>query len=201
MIRHGFIVTACVSLAACSGAQRTAQRDLAAADSALANVPTEAENVSPEELAAIREAARVGRESFEMKEYDAASTGLREVPGLVKALVDSLPARRAVLTAEMDTLSVVMPRNLEAVKRELDKIARTRRRPPGLDQQELEQARETYAAAGPEWQAIRAEFSAGKLAQAMDRAHNLKARVSQAMLSLGLVADERAWSNVTLPPE
>ena len=201
MTRYLRLVSVCAALAACSSAERTAQKDLAAADSALASIPAEAENVSPEQVAAIREAFRVGRQSFEMEEYQAASTGLREVPGLVQTLIDSLPGRRAMLTAEMDTLSIAMPRNLEAVKRELDRIARTGRRPPGLDPQELQQVRETYAAAGPEWQAIRAEFAAGKLAQAMNRAHDLKARVSQAMLFLGLVADERAWSNVTLPPK
>jgi len=186
---------------ACSNPRRVAETALAAADSALASVPAEARDLMPDQVASLTEAVNVGRQSVEMGEYEAATTSLGGIPDQVKVLQDSIPARKAALAAEMDTLSVAMPRNLAAVKAELDKIARTGRRPQNLDREQLQEAQEAYAAAGPEWGDIKASFEAGKLADAMGRAHDLKARVSRAMLSLGLVADERAWSNVTLPPK
>lgn len=187
-------------LIACTGARRAAETALAEADSAIASLPAEAQNVSPEQVATLTEAVKVGRQSIETGDYEAASTSLHGLVDQVKALVDSLPGRKAALAAEMDTLSVAMPRNLEGIKTELDKIARTRRVPVGLDQQQLQEAKDTYASSGQQWADIKAAFDEGKLAQAMNRAHDLKARVSRVMLSLGMVADERAWSNVTLPP-
>jgi hypothetical protein len=42
-------------------------------------------------------------------------------------------------------------------------------------------------------------YQAGELANALSRAQALKSRVSRSLMALGLVSDERAWSNVTLP--
>ncbi len=187
------------ALAACTGARRAAESALAAADSAIAALPAEAQNISPEQVKTLNEAVKVGRQAIEAGDYEAASTSLYGLAEQAQALVDSLPSRRAALTAEMDTLAIAMPRNLEGIKVELDKIARTRRLPAGLDQQQLQEAKDTHATAGPLWADITQAFASGKLADAMDRAHDLKARVSRVMLSLGMVADERAWSNVTLP--
>ena len=181
----------------CSGEQRQAASALAAADSALASLSAEARGVFPEPLAAVTEAVAAARQSIEAGDYQAGRAGLSGIPERLKALADSAPARQAAMAAEMDTLSVAMPRNLEVIKAALDRTAR--RRPTGLYARQLEESRATYAAAGGEWTAIKADFDAGKSAEAIGRAHDLKARVSLLMLALGLVADERAWSNVTLP--
>jgi len=114
---------------------------------------------------------------------------------------DSLPARKAALQAEMDTLTVVVPRNLEAIHGELARIARTGKRPPALDKRGLEDVRQMTDSSDAIWKDVKAEFQQGKLADAMAKAHDLKARVSRVLLQLGLVADDRAWSNVTLPPK
>ncbi|HLG05115.1 MAG TPA: hypothetical protein VI383_03115 [Gemmatimonadales bacterium] len=181
----------------CSGEQRQATGALAAADSALASLSDEVRGVMPEQVAAVTEAVGMARQSIEAGDYKGGLASLGGIADRVQALADSAPARRAALAAEMNTLSVAMPRNLEVIKAALDRTAR--RRPTGLHAQQLEEARATYAAAGGEWTAIRADFDAGKPAEAINRAHDLKARVSLVMLALGLVADERAWSNVTLP--
>lgn len=196
------LIPLCLLLgAACSSERGTAAKDLAAADSAIASIPAEAGDVVPDQIATLTESVKVGRQAFETGDYEAASTGLGGIPDQVKLLVDSLPARKAELTAVMDTLSIAFPRNLAAIQTELRKISRTGRRPQGLSREQEAEARKTAETAGAEWNEIKASFDGGKLAEAMGRAQNLKARVSQAMLAVGLVADERAWSNVTLPPK
>jgi hypothetical protein len=116
-------------------------------------------------------------------------------------LTDSLPARKAALMAEMDTLSIVVPRNLEAIHTELTKIARTGKRAASLDKRTFTEVRQMTDSSEMLWNEVKSEYQQGKLAEAMTKAQDLKARVSRVLLQLGLVADERAWSNVTLPPK
>jgi hypothetical protein len=186
---------------ACASAKGRAESEVAAAERALAALPADAVKVVPERITPLTEAVNQGRNQLTKGDYAAASTSVREVPAQAKLVADSLPARKAALTAEMDTLAVALPRNLAAIKAKLDSIARSKRLPRGLDEQELQEAKDTYAAASAEWPEVVNSFQSGELASAMVRAHNLKARVSHSLLALGLVADERAWSNVTLPPQ
>ncbi len=195
-----FLVTA-FGLAGCSSAERTAQRDLEAAQAALAALPAEARDIVPDQLAALDEAIKVGKQAVETGDFEAASTTLRAIPDQVRTLSDSLPVRKAALQAEMDTLTIVVPRNLEAIRGELTRIARTGKRPPALDQRGLAEVRRMTDSSEMLWKEVKSEYQQGKLADAMAKAHDLKARVSRVLLQLGLVADERAWSNVTLPPK
>jgi len=75
-----------------------------------------------------------------------------------------------------------------------------KRLPRGLDEQELQEAKDSYAAVSAEWTEVMTSYQAGELAAAIGRALSLKNRVSHSLMALGLVSDERAWSNVTLPP-
>lgn len=186
---------------ACASAKGRAESEVAAAERALAALPADAAKVVPERITPLTDAVNQGRDQLTKGDYAAASTSVREVPAQAKQVADSLPARKTALTAEMDTLAVALPRNLAAIKAKLDSIAQSKRLPRGLDEQELQEAKDTYAAASAEWPEVMSSFQSGDLASAIGRAHNLKARVSHSLLALGLVADERAWSNVTLPPQ
>lgn len=192
--------TLALLLAACAGAKGRAQADVAAADRALAALPPEAAKVVPDQFGPLTDAVNQGKDQLSKGDYAAASAAVREVPDKARLLTDSLPAHKVALSAAMDTLSVAMPRNLAAIKAKLDSIAKVKRLPRGLDEQELQAAKDTYAAATAEWAEVMKAYQAGDLADAMSRAQNLKNRVSHSLMALGLVSDERAWSNVTLPP-
>lgn len=195
------LLTSVVLVGGCSSARRTAERDLEAAQAALAALSAEARNIIPDQVTVLEEAVKVGKQSVETGEYEAASTSLSAVPDQVKTLSDSLPARKVALQAEMDTLTIVVPRNLEAIQGELTKIARTGKRPPALDKKAFDEVRMMTDSSEILWKEVKSEFGQGKLADAMAKAHDLKGRVSRVLLQLGLVADDRAWSNVTLPPK
>lgn len=186
--------------AACAGAKGRAESDLAAAERAVAALPPEGMKVVPDQVTALTDAVNQAKDHISKHEYEAASTSVRDVPAKAQLVADSLPARRAALSAALDTLGVAMPRNLNAIQAKLDTIARSRRLPRGLDEQELQAAKDTHAAVSAEWVEVTNAYKAGDLAAAMARAQRLKARVSRSLMALGLVSDERAWTNVTLPP-
>lgn len=189
-----------VLASACSSPSRIAQRQLEAAEQAMATLPPGAADIVPDQVTALTAALDVGRQAITAGDYQAASGTLQTIPDQVRLLRDSIPVREAALRAEMDTLMILVPRNLDAIQGELDRIGRTGRRPSGLSGTGLMEVRQIRDSAGILWNEVQGQFRAGKLAEAMNKAHDLKARVSRALLALGLVGDERAWSNVTLPP-
>jgi hypothetical protein len=195
-----WLLSSLVVAAACTSAKGRAEADIAAADRSLAALPADAAKVVPDQLTPLSDAVNQGKDQLSKGDYAAASASVREVPAQAQLLADSLPARKASLTAALDTLSVAMPRNLAAIKAKLDSIGKGKRLPRGLDQQQLQEAQDTYAAASAEWTEVMSSYQSGELAGAMSRALGLKLRVSRSLLALGLVSDERAWSNVTLPP-
>lgn len=197
-----FLVLAAVGLiGACSSARRTADQDLAAANAALTGLPAEARDIDPDQVAILDEALKVGNQAIATGDYSSASTSLHAIPAQVKMVTDSLPARKAALQAEMDTLGIVVPRNLDAIRSEFTRITRTGKRPASLDKKALADVRMMADSSEIIWKEVKAEFGQGKLADAMAKAQDLKGRVSRVLLQLGLVADDRAWSNVTLPPK
>ncbi|HEY9385075.1 MAG TPA: hypothetical protein VIP80_16310 [Gemmatimonadales bacterium] len=195
-----WLLSSLVVAAACTSAKGRAEADIAAADRALAALPADAAKVVPDQFTPLSDAVNQGKDQLSKGDYAAASASVREIPAQAQLLADSLPARKASLAAVLDTLSVAMPRNLAAIKAKLDSIGTGKRLPRGLDQQQLQEAQDTYAAASAEWTEVMSSYQSGDLASAMSRALGLKLRVSRSLLALGLVSDERAWSNVTLPP-
>jgi hypothetical protein len=51
-----------------------------------------------------------------------------------------------------------------------------------------------------EWPSVTEAWTAGNLAGAMKQAAAMKAKVSEAMLAVGLAADEKAWGNQMSAP-
>jgi len=78
----------------------------------------------------------------------------------------------------------------------LDRAARTRRYPPGLNAQAVDSLKQVVASARQEWAEAETMSGSGNLAQALAKGLEIKGRVSQAMVAVGMVADDRAWGNV-----
>ena len=194
-------VSALLLAAGCSGGKGVARAAMTAAEQAVAALPPEAAKVAPEEVTPLTDAVQAANVQIAKGDYEAAFATVKDVPERAQDLAARLPAKKHALSAAMDTLAVAMPRNLEAIKTKVDALGKSKKLPKGLDPQQYQEAKDTYAAAAGEWTAIMASSSSGDLASAMSKALDLKGRVSRSLAVLGLVSDERAWTNVTLPPK
>jgi hypothetical protein len=145
--------------------------------------------VLPDDLAALTGAIATAKDAFARGEYQPVIDGLKDVPAEAAALGDKVPGETARLTEEWNTLTVAMPRNLQAVKAEIDRLGKMRRLPQGMDAAKLESAKGAYDAAVAEWPSITEAWTAGNLAAAMSQAAAMKAKVSEAMLAVP-AADE-----------
>lgn len=184
-----------VILAGCGGAKKAAERAIASADSAVGAISTRASQVGPELLQPLTTALTDAKASLASKDYEKAAAQVTDVPARVAELEPKLDQLAKDLSADFATLNEAMPRNIEAIKQ---KLARP---PRSLSRERLAELKATADSATAEWAAIAQEFQSGAMASAMAKAFGLKARVSEAMVSLGLSADEKAWGNLITQPK
>lgn len=195
-MRRPFIALSLLALAACGGLKSTAEQAISMADAAIAAVAPAAEKVLPDDLAALTGAVASAKDAFAQGEYQPVIDGLKDIPAQAAALGDKVQGETARLTEEWNTLTVAMPRNLEAVKAELAKPAKMRR----LSAEKAATAKGAYEEAMAQWPSVTEAWTAGNLAAAMNQAAALKGKVTEAMLAVGLAADEKAWGNQMSAP-
>lgn len=188
-------------LAACAGAKGKAEAAIAIADQAIAGIGSDAGKILPFEVQQLTDAVSAARDTLVKGDFTAALAAVSDIPNRANDLAVKVPAKRAQLTAELDTLGFAMTKNLAGIQAKLDEFARTRRLPKGMDAAELAAVKETLASGTLEWNLIKAEIQNGDLASAFGRGAVLRLKVSEALLAVGLVADDPAWHNLTLPPK
>lgn len=181
-------------LAGCGGAKRAAETAVASADSAVGAISAEAAQVGPELLQPLTVALNDAKASLAGRDYEQALAQATDIPVRAAEVSTRLEQARKDLAADFATLSEAMPRNIEAIRQ---KLARP---PRSLSRERLTELKATADSAGAEWAAIAQEFQSGAMASAMGKAFGLKARVSEAMVALGLSADDKAWGNLITQP-
>ena len=184
-----------IVLAGCGGAKRAAEQAVASADSAVATIQAEAERVAPELLQPLQASVANAREAIAGGQFEAATAGVKDIPARVTETSAKLEQAKKDLSADFATLSVAVPRNLDAIGQKLAKPPRS------LSRERLAELQKTYDDAMVEWPAITQEFQGGMIASAMGKAFALKARMSEAMVSLGVSSGEKEWGNLITQPQ
>lgn len=185
----------------CNSARRSAEAALAAADSAVAAVTPEASKVMPEQLGPLAARMATARSAYDAGDYEGALAGARDAQAMALRVQDSIPARVAVLRQDLDTLAVYMPKNLDAIKQRIDQADRSGRPPRGVSAEQYAEIKEIHASVSREWPAVDSTMRAGDVGAAFAQAIQLRNRVSEALLALGLAADDRAWGNLQVRPQ
>lgn len=192
-ISRRFTAVGLLVLAGCSG-EGAAESALAAADAAIGSVQAEAAMVAPDRLAALTTAVATAGELIAAGSFAEATTAAAAIPAQVEQLQADLPGLREELTQEWETLGIAMQRNLEDVQAKLEQYSGGQL-PPGATPEQMEAARATHLAVPEAWGSAESAWKAGDLAGAMEQGFALRARVAEAMTTVGLVSDESAWGN------
>jgi hypothetical protein len=185
----------------CDNPRRNAEAALEAADSAVAAVTPEASKVMPEQLGPLSARISTARNAFNERDYEGALAGARDVQEMAQRIQDSIPGRLTVLRQDLDTLAVYMPRNLDAIKQRIDRADRSGRPPRGLSAEKYAEVKDIHTSATREWPSVDSTLRAGDVGAAFAKAVQLRNRVSEALLALGLATDDRAWGNLQVRPQ
>jgi hypothetical protein len=141
------------------------------------------------------------RSAFTEGDYEGALAGARDAQAMAVLIQDSIPARLTALRQDLDTLAVYLPKNLEAIKQRIDQADRSGRPPRGVSAEKYAEVKEIHASVSREWPAVDSTMRAGDVGGAFAKAIQLRNRLSQALLALGLAADDRAWGNLQVRPQ
>src|SRR5687768_12139777 len=104
-----------IVLVGCGGAKREAEQAVASADSAVASIQAEAERVEPELLQPLQATIASAKEAIAGGNFEAATAGVKDIPARVTEVSAKLEQSKQDLSADYATLSVAVPRNLEAI--------------------------------------------------------------------------------------
>jgi len=195
------VSAAALFAAACAGAKGKAEAAIAAADQAITAIGPDAEKIVPLDLQRLTSAVTAARDTLAKGDATAAMSAVADIPAKAQELAGSLAGKKAQLTAELDTLGFAMTKNVAAVQAKIDEFTKTKKLPKGLDAAKLATIKETAAAAKTEWAGIQADIASGNLASAFGKGTALRLKVSDAMVALGLSADDPAWHNLTIQPK
>jgi len=183
---------------ACGGAKKMAETAIASADSSIAALGPDAQNVIPDKFAELTSAVTSAKDAMAKNDFAGAAAAVKDVPAKAAELAKSVGTWKEELTKQWTAMSEAMPRNLDLVKTKIAELTKARKQPKGMP---MDSVKAIQSEAEGAWPAVVSDWQSGKLADAMSKATAMRQRVSSAMEAVGLVSDDRAWGNLQQPKQ
>ena len=180
------------SLGACSSGKAPAEVAIKAAEDALNGVKAEAVKYVPDQVKSVEDALKAAKDSFEKKDYAAASTAATSVAAKAKELVSAAAAKKTELTKSWEDLSGGIPKMIEAIKGRVDILSKSKKLPANLDKEKFEGAQNGLAEISKVWDDSNAAFKEGKLTDALAKATAVKEKAAEIMSTLGMQVPQAA---------
>jgi phage host-nuclease inhibitor protein Gam len=180
--------TAAMLMVACANKEMdAAQQALAGVDSALSAVPADASTYIPDQVADVNKRRAELKASFDKKDYAAVVSGAPDVLGAAQSLVSETAGKKAAAAAEWTSLSAALPGEVEALRKRVDELSKSRHVPKG---ENLTMAQTGLADASARWDKAQASDKAGNLAEAVTSAREAKTAVETAGAAVKLTLPE-----------
>ena len=190
-----FLAAASLVLAACANQKEPAEQAFAKVSSALAEFHADAEKYASEELKDVDADVANMKKNLDSQDYGAVIMSAPSVTSSISKLKDTVAQRKAdaeqMLAAaqtEWSDLSASVPKAVESLQAKIDQLTKTHKMPKGLDKAAFDGAKADFEAVKTTWTAAAADFAAGNVAEAVRKAHGLKANVDELMTKLEVKA-------------
>ncbi|MCE5211925.1 MAG: hypothetical protein LLG40_10260 [Deltaproteobacteria bacterium] len=179
----------CVSvffLMSCSFNKGPAEEAIKAAEQAVIATKAEAVKIVPDEVKALDDSLAAVKEKFVKKEYKEALADAKALDTKAKAVLASAKVKKEELTKKWTEISAGLPKTLEDIQAQVDKLAKAKKLPKTLTKEKFEEAKAGLTSAKDEWAKAQASFTSGNLNEAVGMATSLKDKVLKIMESLGM---------------
>lgn len=185
------VATMCAGLSmACGDSGRAAAETAGrAAESAFDSVKTEARRYAPDQVATLEESVASMKERYAQGDYARALSDATGLAPRIAALKASALERKAALTNTWEAMAD-LPTMTAALEARIKALAKDRQLPADVTKDSVARAQRALASIRAEWTEALQAFTEGELARAVDRAQAVKARLLEAMASLGMPAPE-----------
>ncbi len=185
------VALAGILVASCSD-KGPADTALKAADQAVSSVQGEAAKYAPDQFKSLSDSLAAAKDSFQKGDYTAAFNAAQAIPAKATEVAQAARAKKGELTKSWADLSAAVPGLVEQVKAKLGSLEKMKKLPKGLDKAKVDEAKTAFEGVSKTWGDASDAFKAGKLADAVAKANDVKARVGDIAKSLGIEAASAA---------
>ena len=172
--------------AACASPQGKADKAIAAADSALQAVSTDAQAYVPDQFKMLSDELVAARSDLEAKQYADASMKAGEVTTKLAELPAAIETAKQQLAASWQAMEGSLPGMVQAMQAKVDELSKMRRLPAGMDKAKVDAAKASLAEMTTSWTQAMEAYKGGKVAEAVNMASGLQTKADETMSALGM---------------
>jgi hypothetical protein len=170
----------------CASERGSAEGAIAAADSTLQSVATDAQAYVPDLYSAAGAKVAAARDDFEAGNYADALTKAQEAATEAGGLGAAITARKDELSAAWTALNDSVPGMVQAIQARVDELSRMRRLPAGVTAQAVDGAKTALQEMTGTWnEAVTAQGS-GNLLDAASKGAAVKSKAAELRAALGM---------------
>lgn len=187
MLAGMFLVAAfAVTLASCGVQKGAAEAAIKAAEDAYNNAKASITAALPEDAKKVEEAISAAKADVEKGDYKAAMAAIKDVPTQVTTLNTQAAEKVKELEASWQGLNANLPAAVTALQGKVDKMAKMKKLPAGMDATKFDAAKASLTTATDAWTAAQAAQQSGNWAEAVAKGNEAKAATVEGMNSVGM---------------
>jgi PBP1b-binding outer membrane lipoprotein LpoB len=171
---------------ACGSEKKPAEEAIKAAEAAINAVKDEAVKYVPDQVKGLEDGLQAAKDAFAKKDYKAALSAAKDLPGKAKEVAAAAAAKKTELTEAWKQMSSGLPNMVQAIKTRVDILSQSKKLPANLDKAKLESVKAGLPEVTQMWDDAQKAFSNGNLADAMSKAKTVKDKAVEMMTTLGM---------------
>ncbi len=180
--------------AACASDQKPAEEAIKAAQAAVDSAKGEAMKYIPDQVKGLEDGLQAAKDALAKKDYKAALSAAKDLPGKAKDLAAAAAAKKDELTKAWEEMSGGVPKMVEALKSRVEVLSKSKKLPANIDQAKFDGVKAGLSEVTQMWDDAQKAFSGGNLADAVSKAKSLKDKAAEMMTTLGMQVPEGAKS-------
>jgi len=173
-------------VAACASNSKPAEEAIKAAEAAINAAKGDAVKYVPDQVKGLEDGLQAAKDAFAKKDYKAALSAAKDLPGKAKDLAAAAAAKKTELTEAWKQMSGGLPKMVEAIKSRVDVLSQSKKLPANLDKAKFEEVKAGLPGVTQMWEDAQKAFSGGNLADAVSKAKTIKDKAVEMMTTLGM---------------
>jgi len=173
-------------VAACASNPKPAEEAIKAAEAAINAAKGEAIKYIPDQVKALEDGLQAAKDAFAKKDYKAALSAAKDLPGKAKDLAAAAATKKEELTKDWKEMSGGLPKMVEAIKSRVDILSKSKKLPANLDKAKFDEVKAGLPGVTQMWDDAKKAFSSGNLADAVSKAKTIKDKAVEMMTTLGM---------------
>ena len=183
-------------LVACANLEDPARKAMADADAAMQKIGPDAQKYVPDQYTSVSEQVADMKAAFDKKNYQAVLDAAPKVATSMKALASAAQAKKNEVTEALDTqwtsMAAAFPKSVSAVQAKVAELKKARKLPKGVTKDAVANADAQIAAVQQTWSDAQAAQGKGDLEDAVAKAKDADAKLTDVMNSLGMGSGDAA---------